>query len=116
MSAKLSMEMNYLEASDRSPLTFDEFERKDCILYHLGRLHDRMIRQLVIPKSLCEDPLGLHLAPPLATHSVLYRTYTTLRNTLRFLNLTRECSGYVVARCVRRYEVTCHAKLKWLWT
>ena len=91
--------IHYLEEEKlprrKLPLPIAEFELCQGALYHIRQLPDRVIHQLVIPRSLRQQALKMAHGPPLAAHPGIYRTYMNLRNMFYFPNMLREVKKYV---------------------
>ncbi|ROT73944.1 hypothetical protein C7M84_007587 [Penaeus vannamei] len=79
----------------RLPLTLEEFELRDGILYHVRHLPDRVLHQLVVPKTLRGSAMHLVHSSATAGHPGVYRTYCKLRDYFYFPNMLAAVKEYV---------------------
>jgi len=86
------------------PLPLDEFELRDDLLYHNRVLPERVIQQLVIPRSLRNKVLELSHCDRSAAHPGIFRTYCRLRDRYYFPQMLSEVRKFVQAcnECQRR--------------
>ncbi|XP_063604147.1 uncharacterized protein LOC134779795 [Penaeus indicus] len=91
----------------RLPFPLDEFELRDGLLYHNRVLQERVIQQLVIPRSLRGKVLELVLGDRSAAHPGVFRTYCRLRDRYYFPQMLSEVRKFVLScrECQRRKGV-----------
>ncbi|ROT73938.1 pol polyprotein [Penaeus vannamei] len=91
--------IEYLEERNlprrRLPLTLEEFELRDGVLYHVRHLPDRVLHQLVVPKTLRGSAMHLAHSSATAGHPGVYRTYCKLRDYFYFPNMLAAVKEYV---------------------
>nr|XP_027235388.1 uncharacterized protein LOC113826699 [Penaeus vannamei] len=91
--------IEYLEERNlprrRLPLTLEEFELRDGVLYHVRHLPDRVLHQLVVPKILRGSAMHLAHSSATAGHPGVYRTYCKLRDYFYFPNMLAAVKEYV---------------------
>ena len=98
----------YLEGrtipKQRIPAAVDEFELVDGVLYHLKKLPDKVIHQLVVPKSLHKDALKIAHSSVLSAHPGIFRTFCKLTQLFYFQNMLQRTKEYVKScvACQRR--------------
>ncbi|XP_042882480.1 uncharacterized protein LOC122259651 [Penaeus japonicus] len=91
----------------RTPFPLEEFEVSDGLLYHLRHLPDRVIQQLVIPRTMRDEAIRSVHSEPTAAHPGVYRTYTRLRDQYYFPQMLLGVKKFVAAcpQCQRRKGV-----------
>ena len=91
--------IGYLEGKSfpkrKIPSALDEFELADGLLYHLKSCPDKIVRQLVVPKSLHNDALKIAHNSLLAAHPGVFRTYCKLKQLFYFQNMLSTTKEYV---------------------
>lgn len=97
----------------RFPLPLEEFELMDGLLYHVRILPERVLQQLVIPRSLRDVALQLVHNDRSAAHPSIFRTYCRLRDRFYFPKMLSEVRRYVGScrECQRRKGVGRRAPL-----
>ncbi|XP_037783488.1 uncharacterized protein LOC119579649 [Penaeus monodon] len=79
----------------RLPLSLEEFELRDGVLYHVHHLPDRVLHQLVVSKTLRGSAMHLAHEGATAGHPRVYRTYCKLRDYFYFPNMLAAVKEYV---------------------
>jgi len=98
----------------RPPLPLDEFELRNGVLYRLRHLPERIVEQLVVPRTLRKDAIKIAHASPIAAHHGIYRTYNKLRDLFYFPNMLGETRKYVSSckTCQKRKGIGRRAPLQ----
>lgn len=91
----------------RLPFPLDEFELRDGLLYHNRVLPERVVQQLVIPRSLRIKVLEFVHGDRTAAHPGVFRTYCRLRDRYYFPQMLSEVRKFVLScrECQRRKGV-----------
>jgi len=77
------------------PLTLEEFEVKEGVIYRMRHLLDQTLYQLVVPASLKNSALKAAHLPPLASHPGIHRTYENAKSMFYWVNMFSDCKEYV---------------------
>ena len=79
------------------PLPLQDFELRNGCLYKVTLSNDKVLSQIVVPRTLQKVALALSHSLPLAGHPGIYKTYRNLRGMFCFPKMLSKGRSFVSA-------------------